>query len=218
MRLASALIGSLDEYMAAEIAFGKKAVSNGVWETAEEGKSRLRAQVMAGFGSKRLANSWRANDYPRQGYSLGAASDVFTNAEDIMGLAERTGILRSKHGFWLAIPGPALPNRGGRYGTHYTPSDFPETRFGKLRFVYRRGKASLLVVEGVRLGRAGRVSRQLANEGRTSTGRWRKSASSAIMFYLVPFVRLKKRMNIEGEFRRMEERLVPNIMRHWDGQ
>jgi len=218
MRLAASFIGDLNEYLAAELLLGKKAVSNGVWETAEEVKSRLRAQVMAGFGSKRLANSWRANDYPRKGYSLGAAADVFTNAEDIMGMAERSGILRSKHGFWLAIPGPALPNRGGRYGTHYTPSDFPEHRFGKLRFVYRRGKASLLVVEGVHLGRkTNRVSRQLANAGRTKSGGWRKSASSAVMFYLVPFVRLKKRMNIEGEFRRMEERLVPNIMRHWNG-
>ena len=57
-------------------------------------------------------------------------------------------VIRSKDGWWLAIPTPNAPKRGVG-GKRINPSNFPEHRFGKLRFVYRRNGPSLLVAENV---------------------------------------------------------------------
>lgn len=53
---------------------------------------------------------------------------------------------------WLAIPTPLAPKRGVG-GKRIHPGNFPEHRFGLLRFVYQRGRPSLLVLDGVHINK-----------------------------------------------------------------
>ncbi|WP_353799190.1 DUF6441 family protein, partial [Thalassospira sp.] len=109
--------------------------------------------ISAGLGT-RLARTWRSRAYPNKGYD--AASLVWSKAPQIVRTFDRGTVIKSKSGFWLAIPTASAPKRGVG-GKRITPSNFPEYRFGPLRFVYRRGQPSLLVVDGVRVsGKTGR--------------------------------------------------------------
>jgi hypothetical protein len=105
--------------------------------------------------------------------------------------AHDTGpLIRSKNGFWLAIPAPAVckSTRSGRRGSASTTPGEWERRTGlRLRFIYRRRGPSLLVAEG-RLTTKGR-----AVVSRSKAGR---SVVTAPIFLLVPRVKLRKRLNL----------------------
>ena len=74
-------------------------------------------------------------------------------------------LIRSKNGFWLAIPTPAAgkSTRGGRI----TPGEWERRRGLRLRFVYRRTGSSMLAAEG-RLNTKGQavVSRSKTGRGK----------------------------------------------------
>lgn len=217
LKLGAVVVGNLEQYMLQEAERGARAASYGIKRTVDSGKLRLRQQVLGAFGSKRLANSWRGNVYPKlPKTSLSAAGTVITKAGDIIGAHARGGVIRAKKGLWLAIPSPDAPKTVGRFNQPVTPATFPENRYGKLRFVYRPGKASLLVVDAVKRSvKTGRVTRQLANQGRTKSGGYRKGAATVVMFFLVPFVTLKKRLDVQREFQTMENAVVGNILSAW---
>ncbi len=123
-------------------------------------------------------------------------------------------MIRSKNGFWLAIPTPSAPKRGIG-GKRINPSNFPEHRFGPLRLVYRRRGPSLLVVDGVR-----------ANAG---TGRMKAGMATVVMFILVPQVKMPKRPDVKRAAERWVGRLPRPVgttspspasfckRRNWDG-
>ena len=64
----------------------------------------LASQVTGAGLGQRLANTIRANRYPRSGESINAASLVFSRAPKIVDAFDRGALIRSKHGFYLAIP------------------------------------------------------------------------------------------------------------------
>ena len=80
------------------------------------------------------------------GESLNAAALVWSNAPVIIGAHDTGPLIRSKNGFWLAIPTPAAgkSTRGGRI----TPGEWERRTGLRLRFIYRRRGPSLLVAEG----------------------------------------------------------------------
>ena len=114
--------------------------------------------------------------------------------------APATGpLIRSKNGFWLAIPTPAAGKftRGGSI----TPGEWERCTGLRLRFIYRRRGPSLLVAEG-RLNTKGRAFGRLtrphrghgpASPSRSKTGR---GVVTAPIFLLVPQVRLPKRLDL----------------------
>ncbi|MBF0587732.1 MAG: hypothetical protein HQL53_01240 [Magnetococcales bacterium] len=84
---------------------------------------------------------------------------------------DRGTVIRSRDGFWLAIPTPRAP-RWGTNRKRINLSNFPEHRFGPLRFVYRRSGPSLLVVDSVRIGaKTGRIGRRAKGGAYTKRGR-----------------------------------------------
>jgi len=117
---------------------------------------------------------------------LDAASLVHTKAPQIIRAFDEGALIRSKIGLWLAIPTPNAPRRGVG-GKRIDPSNFPEHRFGPLRFVYRRSSPSLLVAEDLRAS----VSRKTgelrglrrASERAQRTGR---GVATVVMFLMVP--------------------------------
>ncbi len=125
--------------MAAEIAAGERAVTAAMREAGTGLKLGWRGQIAgAGLGA-RLANSIRSEVFPKAGVSLNAAAVVWSKAPVIVGAHDAGPLIRSKNGFWLAIPTPAAGKALG--GRRITPAAWERKTGLRLRFVYRRGRA-----------------------------------------------------------------------------
>lgn len=214
MQLKAALTGNLEKVMAEVREEGARAITVGTTQATDHLKNRLRQQVLAAFGSQRLANTWRGYTYPKlPKTSMGAAGMVVSKAPHIIESFDRATVIRSADGFFLAIPSPDAP-KGSQFKP-MTPSTFPEDRYGPLRFVYRPGKTSLLVVDGVRRNASGRVGRQLSNAGRTKSGGYKQGVTTVVMFFLVPYVRMKKFFNLDRDYDQALTEMVTNIIGAW---
>ena len=205
MKFAASLAGSLKAAMAVEVRQIEMAVVAGVKEAGDGLKGSLRSQIIsAGLGA-RLARTWRNRAYPNKGHD--AASLIWSKAPEIVRAFDQGAVIRGKSGFWLAIPTAAAPKRGVG-GKRITPANFPVSRFGPLRFVYRRGRPSLLVVDSVRVSsKTGRVGRQAKGGAFTKTGRIKSGITTVVMFIMVPQVRIKKRLAVVQEAERWERKL-----------
>jgi len=194
MKLAASIAGSLKADLQKEMRQIEKAVAEGVAEAGDGLKGSLRRQVITSGLGPRMARTWRSRAYPNKGHD--AASLVWSKTPDIVRSFDQGTVIRSKTGFWLAIPTAAAPKRGVG-GKRITPANFPEHRFGPLRFVFRRGAPSLLVVDGVRISaKTGRVGRQAKGGAFTKTGRIKSGITTVVMFLLVPQVRMPKRLDV----------------------
>ena len=152
MRLQAALQSDLNALLQAELRAAERAVTAGVRQVTDGLKTELRGQITgAGLGT-RLANTWRGEVYPKGQQSIGAAGFVWSKAPGLVRLYGEGAVIRSKQGLFLAIPMPAA----GRFGDgrrKITPGTWERIHGTRLRFVYRRGRPSLLVADGARLTR-----------------------------------------------------------------
>lgn len=112
MRLKAAFEGKLQEYLKAEFATAERAVTLGVREATDGLKLSMRRQVTSAGLGQRMVNTWRGDLYPRGQNSIRAAGMVYTKASRIMEGFESAAVIRSKDGWWLAIPTPNAPKRG----------------------------------------------------------------------------------------------------------
>lgn len=179
--------------MREELASAERAVTGGVREGADEVKRALRADVIgAGLGA-RLAKTWRSSDYPRSGYSLGAASEVYTRAPRLIRAFDEGVTIKSSDGFFMAIPTDNAPKSYRR--KRVSPSNWPKERYGYLRYVYTKTGQALLVVDNQRASKArGGTGTALSRSKKAlATG---NGLMTVVMFVLVPQVRLKKRLNV----------------------
>jgi hypothetical protein len=190
--------------MAAEVAAGERAVSAAMREAGTDLKTAWRAQITGAGLGRRLANSIRSQTYPKVGDSLNAAALVWSKAPEIIGAHDTGPLIRSKTGFWLAIPTEAAGRglRGGRI----TPGEWERRRGLRLRFVYRRTGPSLLVAEG-RLNTKGQ-----AVVSRSKTGR---GVVTAPIFLLVPQVKLPKRLDLARDAGRAVDSVPGLIVAKW---
>ena len=189
MRLTIDIRPDLAALMAAEIAAGERAVTAAVREAGTGLKLGWRGQITgAGLGA-RLANSIRAEVFPKAGASLNAAAVVWSKAPVIIGAHDAGPLIRARNGLWLAIPTPAAGKALG--GRRITPAAWERRTGLRLRFVYRRSGPSLLVspavTRGLRRRRAktgrGRSPRRSSCSCRRSSCRsgsiWRGTPSAA---------------------------------------
>ncbi len=211
MKLTTTITGSIKAGMEAEMRTISKAVTAGVKEAGRGLKADLRKQVVSAGLGMRLSRTWRERTYPNKGHDT--ASLVWSKAPQIIRTFDEGAVIKSKSGLWLAIPTPSAPKRGVG-GKRINPSNFPEHRYGPLRFVYRRGRPSLLVVDGVRINKSGRVGRRAKGGAFTKTGRMKQGMATVVMFIMVPQVRLKKRLDVKRESERWSRRLPALIQRH----
>ncbi|QFT47815.1 hypothetical protein FIU97_14630 [Roseivivax sp. THAF40] len=207
MRIEAALRGDLERYMREELADAEKAVTVGVHETGRDVQVALRVDTERGLG-RRLSRSWRLKLYPKGQASLGAAAVVYTKAPELVRTFDEGATIRSENGLFLAIPTPAAPARGTDR-KRLSPSNFPEARFGPLRYVYVRANLSLLVVDNQRerQGKRGGYARSRSKRAlKTGYG-----LQTVPMFYLVPQVRLKRRLNVKAVSAGASRNLARNI-------
>jgi len=213
MRLALAITGSLAQHLRAEAEAGAVATSRVMASVAERAKQDLRSQTVGAGLGQRLARAWRSASYPAGGEpSLSAAAVVWSKAPKLHAAFAESVTIRSAEGFFLAIPTDAA--RGRYRNRAISPSNWPDHRFGKLRFVYRRQGPSLLVADGQRQragkrGGFGKAGKRATVKGETAT---------VIMFVLVPQVRLRKRLDLETVERRWADAIPGMILRAWDAE
>jgi hypothetical protein len=192
--------------MKAEVAAGERAVSAAMREAGTGLKLAWRGQITgAGLGS-RLANSIRSQVFPKAGASLNAAAVVWSKAPVIIGAHDIGPLIRSRNGFWLAIPTPAAGKSPG--GGRITPGEWERRTGLRLRFIYRRSGPSLLVAEG-RLNTRGR-----AVASRSKTGR---GLVTAPIFLLVPQVKLPKRLDLARDAEEAHDAVPGLIVANWGG-
>ena len=204
MKLGLDISPDLVAIMAAEVKAGEKAVSAAMRDAGTDLKTAWRGQItQAGLG-RRLSNSIRSQTYPRSGESLKAAALVWSKAPVIVSAHDTGALIRSKDGFWLAIPTPAA-GRGMR-GGRITPGEWERRRGLRLRFVYRRRGPSLLVADG-RLNTKGQ-----AVVSRSKTGRGKVTAP---IFLLVPQVKLPKRLDLSRDADRALDSVPGLIVANW---
>ena len=215
MRLKAAIDGDLKQYMKEEYQTAEHAVTLGIREATTGLKMAMRRQVHSSGLGGRMANTWRGDIYPRGKNSIRAAGLVYTKASKIMAGFDEGTVIKSKDGWWLAIPTPNAPKRG-MGGKRINPSNFPEHRYGKLRFVYRRNGPSLLVVENLQASYSRKTGDmrgfRKASQRNLKTGR---NLSTAVMFWLVPQVKLPKLIRFDEEAKRWYDKLPRLILKNW---
>ncbi|MFN4229842.1 DUF6441 family protein [Parvibaculum sp.] len=208
MRFKLAVKGDLVRAMKAEEKRIARAVTAGVDSVIGWAKLEYRAMVEPVLG-RRIAKSIRGERYPEKQDSIKAAGEVFSRAPHIVEPWVTGAVIRSKEGHYLAIPTSAAPKKGVG-GKRITPSNFPEHSYGKLRFVYRKGKPALLVVDEqrARKGKRGGFARASARARKTGTG-----LVTVPMFVLVPLARIPKKISL-ARIRSKAERRFPRQIRH----
>jgi len=204
MRLKLDIDPDIVAMMAAEVAAGERAVTAAMREAGAGLKTAWRAQITGAGLGRRLANSIRLASFPKSGESLDAAALVWSKAPVIVGAHDTGPLIRSKNGFWLAIPTPAAgkSTRGGQI----TPGEWERRTGLRLRFIYRRTGASLLVAEG-RLNTKGRA---VASKSKTGRG-----VATVPVFLLVPQVRLSKRLDLARDAERAHDAVLGLIVANW---
>jgi hypothetical protein len=210
MRLEAAITGNLTQYMKQEVAAAEAAVTAGVKEVTTGVQTDLRQQVSSSGLGQGLANSWRAKFYP-SGKSIKAAGYIYTKAPDIIYAFNYGVTIRSSKGFFLAVPTTAAPKRGTD-GKRINPTNFPEGSYGKLRFVYRPGKISLLVIDDLRASTGKRGGFRRASDSAIAKGR---GITTVVMFFLVPQVSLKKKLDVDAAVDKWDGLLGDRILGNW---
>jgi len=195
------LVGMLN----AEIKAGEHAVTAAMKSAGADLKQAWREQITrAGLGH-RLPRTIRNWTYPKGKDSIDAAAFVWSNAPEILNAHDKGVLIRSKNGFYLAIPTEAAGK--GRGGTRLTPSEWERRRGMKLRFIYRRNGPSLLVAEKARINTRGTA---VASRSKTDRGQ-----VTAPIFILVPQVKLRKRLDLARDAERVADKVPGLIVERW---
>ena len=205
MKLDVSFSPDLVAMMRAEVAAGQKAVSTTIAQAVTSLKSAWRAQITGAGLGVRLANTIRAQTFPKGRNSLDAAALIWSNAPVIIGAHDTGPLIRSTSGFWLAIPLPAAGK--ALSGKRITPAMWEQKTGLRLRFVYRSRGPSLLVADAVRLNTRGQAA-----VSKSKTGRGQVTAP---IFLLVRQVKLPKRLNLARDADRALAAIPGSIVRNW---
>ncbi len=196
----------LKDLMRAEYLSGEKAVTAAISAAGAGIKEDWRRQIVGAALGPRLARAVRHAVYPKTEPSMNAATLVWSNAAKIVAAFEEGALIRSQNGLFLAIPTAAAGTKG-QGGKRITPWGWEQRTGLKLRFVYRRGRPSLLVAEARLSGKSG-----LARASRSKTGR---GVATVPIFVLVPQVKLPKRLDLVPVVERFAAGLPAAIVANW---
>lgn len=193
-----------------EIDRGERAVTRAMDGVKTAVRDNWREQIRsAGLGS-RLSNTIRGQRYPQAGQSLNAAAMIWSKAPEIVGSHERGDIIRSKDGFWLSIPTEAAGTGAG--GRRLTVGEWEQRRGMRLRFVYRPGQASLLVADDARVSKSGQARRK---GGRRRKDGILTGAQTVVIFFLVPQVSIRKKLDLMRDAEMIAAQLPSMISAAW---
>jgi hypothetical protein len=177
-------------------------------ETRELELEFERLTLAAGGG--KLARAWKSRTYPGPGKDGVPAGIVFPNGKDrtigAIRFFTQDGRITAGGGQYLAIPTKEAGARGRK--RDLTPGEWERRTGQKLRFVYRPGKSSLLVLDEAKLAGKRQVARRAgvrAIRGGT--------AETIVIFVLVPVVSFRRRVALDPVVRTAGTELVSNSER-----
>ncbi len=191
---------------------GKQAVA-GTTKWLERQLEQVTREAVPG----KLWRAWTSEVYPPgDKIARNPAGEVFLNGrtrtEGAMTFWSTAGRIKGKRDQWLAIPTPAAGSRGR--SRNLTPGEWESITGQRLRFVYRGGRRSaLLVADGTTNGRTG--SYRPITRARTAADERRgfvRGAQSIIIFVLVPSVAFGNRVAIEPQIARARDRLSSDFV------
>lgn len=196
------LLGDADRLVRRYLAAATTAVSG----TTKRLERKLEAATQAAVPGK-LAKAWQSSRYPESGPAKNPAGTIWlkggTRTRGAVQFWTQPGAIRGKSGQFLAIPLPAAGPRGRQ--RDLTPGEWERAHGARLRFVYRPGKPSLLVIDDAVLSGRKQVARSNTAR-RIAAGR--RSATVPI-FVLLPMVKFRNAFAIgpiinasEGEMAR----------------
>lgn len=179
-----------------------------------EGKAKLRADLRgAGLGA--LEKTWQTEMHPRKGLAWAPAVEIFSKAPVIVSAFEEGATIKPTKEGMLAIPIPGsyaedFPNPKGADDK----VDYARRRFGDRLFVIPANgqRPAILAARMVGVSKGGR----LGPRKKTKTGKFTKGTQTAMLFYLVPQARLKKRLDIKTIFGELQQRLPKEFLKRFE--
>lgn len=178
--------------------------------TATKGLERSLEAATRAVVPGRLWRAWTSEAYPLKGPARNPAGTVYLNGgartRGAMAFWTQPGAIRGKSEQYLAIPLPAAGPRGR--GRNLTPGEWERDHGVKLRFVYRRGRPSLLVAEDAVLSGRSQIAR--GNTARR-IAKGRGSATVPI-FVLLPMVKHANAVAVEPLVLAAESQMVSRFL------
>ena len=196
MRIITTLISDVAKGLERDLEHRKIAQAEGLRRTARGMEQELESATLAA-GLGRLSRSWASAAYPRKGKgSLSASAEIYVkgshHTQAAMHAFTHGVTVRSANGMFLLIPTENAPKVGlGRDRDKLLAA--AEARYGRLRFVYRRGKPSLLVADNVRARGGKRGGFAAASAKAVGAG----NVATIVVFILVPLATIRKRFSIQ---------------------
>lgn len=169
----------------------------------------LEAATRAAVPGK-LWRAWASEAYPRSGPARDPVGQVFVNGRSrtrgAIQFWTEPGAVRGTRGQYLAVPLPAAGSRGRN--RDLTPGEWERITGKRLRFVYRPGRASLLVLDDAVLsGKTGKARGNTAR--RIAAGR---ASATVPIFVLLPMVRHRATVAVEPLVRLAGAQMVRDFL------
>jgi hypothetical protein len=143
----------------------------------------------------RLWRAWQSSTYPKSGPAQDPVGTIWlkggARTRGAVAFWTQPGAIRGKSGQFLAIPLPAAGSRGR--ARNLTPGEWERAHGVKLKFIYRRGRASLLVAENAVLSGRKQVARPNTPR-RIAAGR---ANTTVPIFVLLPMVKFRNAFAID---------------------
>lgn len=193
-QLRAALMGDFEKEVTAGRRRVEVSIQAAVFDYAADTQSKWRQDVeQSGLANaSRLTKTIRTRKYKNQG--LNPAAQIFSTFPVLQRAFEQATTVRSPNGLFLLIPNPDVWPRGrvarpgGRGGQRNNTLAVAEARFGRLRLVYRPGKASLLVAT-VRTSASRPGTFRMASPKALMSG---MGLATIVVFFLVKEARLPR--------------------------
>jgi hypothetical protein len=157
-----------------------------------------------------LWRAWKSEVFPRgAGIAREPTGTIFVNggprSAGAIRFFTRPGRIRGKEGGFLAIPTAAAGSQGKN--RHLTPAEWERRTGAKLRFVYRRNRPSLLVLDAGVLSGKGQIAK-LNTPKRQASGR---GNATIVIFVLMPMVSFANRFSVDPVVRRWAGRIDSDL-------
>ena len=189
----------------------------------DRAKMRLRDQITGAQMGQRLANSWRANFYPKGRDSMEASAFIYSRAGKIIRAFEDGEVIRVKRRKWLTVPTDEISGKGwtagwglrGRKSGKFRARnvDYVTRVLGiPLRFVPLPNGNGMLVGPKARK-RSAAASAKVFQRG--MAGKKQKSEKEAIYFWMIKQAAMPKRVWMDRVANQAEAEIVPEILRQW---
>lgn len=225
-RVYATLSGNLTEFLKGERTEAAKIITAAVNRAATGLRDELRKQVKANFrrtgrmqraAGQNFVKTVRARMYPVGRKSMGAAGLVYFTAS-FMAAHIQGATIKAQGGRWLIIPLPEAVRRG------YDMQEGDRSTFGRFTKGSNAGNANVaaatrdfgplafIQLPGGRALLAGNPARQNAKGRKSFTGT-KLGGALVPLFILVPQVRLKPRIDVDGPARKALDRLYRDIAR-----